>query len=151
MQLYDFKIVRDDYNVDCWSIQFKSNAFTKLNYKYGDNVVIEIKKPHKSKTLQQLRTVHPLINAFYFTGCHSAPDWVKGPTAFKFWLKSSFGAHNEYEKNGKLIRDPKSFADYTIEELAKFIDDLKSYIEQSGAVAESYELQEILKGMELGS
>jgi hypothetical protein len=149
MQLYDFKIVRDDYNVDCWCIQFKSNAFTKLRYKFGDNIIIEAKKPISKGTEEQNRAMHGLLTAYYKTGMHSCPQPCT-LADFKVHIKSIYGPQIIQKVGGRECLIIKSWANYTKQERINLIDGLIAEIKQSGAVAESYELQEILKGMELG-
>lgn len=120
----------------------------KLQYKYND-VNIKLSRPQTAKTYEQVKTIHALIGAFLYSGCHSAPKEACGSLdKFKLWIKCQHGVCIDHEFEGRQYRVPVSIADYSKYELSEFIDKLKSIIIQSGALAESEKLQEIFKGME---
>lgn len=130
-----------------YHIYIKPNEeLDKLYNKTPEHVVfISISKAHTEKTEQQVRTIHALLNAWFFTGCHSAPDDCLDTDRFKLWAKVQFGKCSEVEVNGKLVFVPWSIADYSKDDLSDFIDKIITAIDMSGATSDK--LEEIRKGM----
>lgn len=113
------------------------------------NVYVKVSKPMASKTMRQLSAFHPLALAFYLTGMHSAPEAFRQSfSLFRYWLKMEFGPAVWVEYQGSHIPICKSIADYTVEEMSKLIEGLIYLINESGAYAESAEIQNILSGMQ---
>lgn len=121
-------------------------ALDTIFKKYGGKVNVTLTKPKDNKTLQQVKTIHALCNAWFFTGCHSAPDDVLDTDRFKLWCKVQFGKCSEIEIKGKLVFVPWSIADYSKDDLTDFIDNILKAIDMSGATSDK--LEEIRKGME---
>jgi hypothetical protein len=124
------------------------SELNKLQFKYN-LINIKISRPQTLKTYEQVKTIHALIGAFLYSGCHSAPKEACGSLdKFKLWVKCQHGVCIDHEFENKQYRIPISIADYSKQELSEFIDKLKSVIIQSGALAESKKLQEIFAGMD---
>jgi hypothetical protein len=131
----------------CFTIQLPlDNELERLNYKHKGMVNVKISSPLVSKTLQQIKTIHALLNAFYFSGFASIPENCTN-AKFKLLKKVEYGTCFETEYKNKLVRVPISLADYSKEEMASFIDKLLIEIKQSGAESDNA-IQIILKGME---
>lgn len=121
----------------------------ELKAKHSGEVYVKISKPMASKTMQQLAAFHPLAMAFYLTGMHSAPEVFRQSfSLFRHWLKMEFGPAVWVEYQGSHIPICKSIADYTVEEMSKLIEGLIYLINESGAYAESTEIQTIICGMQ---
>lgn len=131
----------------CYVLIVTDAELDAMAKKHNGMVGLQIGKPAESKTIKQNNLLHSLIDAWFFTGMHSAPESVKSPAAFKLWLKIQIGVCYECEYNGEMVRVPKSVADYTKDELRCFIDKIISWILQSGA-GEDQEIQKILQGLE---
>lgn len=145
----NFKLGQDE---DGYFVRFpkSDNAeLAELRAKHNGEVYVKVSKPMASKTMQQLAAFHPLAMAFYLTGMHSAPDQFRQTfERFRYWLKMEFGPAVWVEYQGSHIPICKSIADYTIEEMSKLIEGLIYLINESGAYAESTEIQNILSGMQ---
>ena len=89
--------------------------------KHGEGAVdIDIRPRGESKTLRQLRYIHgPVTGAIADTLGYPRKD-------VKAWLKANFGVTSEYVDllTGELKTESKSFADYTKDEMRKFLDDV---------------------------
>jgi len=130
-----------------YTFRVASPEITKLMEKHKE-VRLRISGPKCPKTEAQNNTIHALIGAWWYSNCHSAPDWVTSEGLFKLWCKNTYGTVIEYVKEGKTLRVPISVADYTKEQLSEFIDKVKHDIEKSGALAVSRKLQEVFAGIE---
>ena len=118
----------------------------KLVLKYKGVVNVKLSKPKDPKTDAQNRTAHALLTAFYLSGMASLPEDCT-LAKFKIIKKLDYGPVYETEYKGQLVRIPYSFADYSKEQVAAFIDSLVTEIVQAGAGTDK-KVQEILKGME---
>jgi hypothetical protein len=125
----------------------RDSELEKYIVKYKGVVNVKVGKPETPGSEQQNKAMHALLAAFYISGMASIPDNCT-LAEFKMHKKSEFGPCYEYEQKGKLVRIPKSWADYSKEERCTFIDALMAEITQSGALAESEKLQVIFQGME---
>jgi len=124
----------------------ESEELGKLYAKNPEHHVhVVISRAKDSKTDAQVRTIHALLNAWFFTGTHSAPDDVLDTDRFKLWCKVQFGKCSEVMVKGKLIFVPWSIADYSKDDLCDFIDHIIMAIDMSGASSDK--LEEIRKGM----
>ena len=125
----------------------RSPELLDLVARHKGEVGVRIAAPMSAHTDAQMRAVHALLAAYFTTGMHSCPEGY-GLDGFKLWAKMRYGPCIEIEYEGKPVRLPKSMSRYTKKELTDFMESLISEITQSGAVAESEKLQEILRGME---
>jgi len=93
---------------------------------YDRPVVVTVRRWSEKKTLPQLRTIHLWIHeARTFFGETRGKYFTD--EELKDWVKSLFGLVEIYETpNGKRKRY-KSFADYTLEEMRKLMDDFQNY------------------------
>lgn len=89
--------------------------------KFGEGAVdIDIRPRGESKTMRQLRYIHGPI-------CGAIADTLGYPRKdVKAWLKANFGITTEYADllTGEIKTESKSFADYTKDEMRKFLDDV---------------------------
>lgn len=116
---------------------------------YGGIVHLKISKPIEKGTDNQNRAAHSLLDAFYKTGMHSAPEWVTNSDLFKLWMKVEHGPCYQKEmKDGTIIKIPISWSLYSKMQRTDFIECIIKDITQSGALTESEKIQEIIKGME---
>lgn len=118
-----------------------------LLIKHKNEVHIKISKPVTPGTEEQNRAAHALLTAFYVSGFASIPDNCT-LAEFKVRKKLEYGPVYEFEYRGQTAKIPKSWAEYSKQERIDFIDSLLAEITQSGALAASEKLQEIIKGME---
>ena len=130
-----------------FSLRIDGPEIKALATKYDGVVSVRIGKPMTPGTAAQNRTAHALLTAFYLSGYASIPGDCTH-AEFKMRKKLEYGPVYEFDYNGQVARIPKSFSDYSKEERCHFIDALVAEITQSGALAASDKLQEILKGMQ---
>jgi hypothetical protein len=114
--------------------------------KHGGQVNVKIGRPETPGTEQQNRAAHALLTAFYVSGFASIPENCT-LAEFKVRKKLEYGPVWEFEYNGQRARVPKSWADYSKQERAAFLDGLIAEIYQSGAFTASEKLREIINGM----
>lgn len=127
----------------------EADEIQKILAKYSDVLFLKIDRPISPGTEEQNRTMHALLQAYYVTGMHSAPEpFNKSLAGFKIWIKSQYGPCYYYDMDNTQVRVPKSWADYTRSERMNLIDGLISEIKQSNAHNESDKIREILNGME---
>lgn len=128
------------------------NELEPLINKHKGMVHIQIGRPVSSKTEAQNNALHALIENWYFTFCHSAPDWVTSKALFKEWCKKEYGKAIYTNRGRQVCCFLPSVSIYTKQELSEFIDKLKQDIEASGALAHpgqyGKKLNEIFAGME---
>jgi hypothetical protein len=115
--------------------------------KHSGMVNVKVSKPVTPGTEEQNRAAHALLTAFYVSGFASIPENCT-LAEFKVRKKLEYGPVYEFEHNGQTVRVPKSWADYSKQERTDFLEGLIAEVTQSGALAASDKLQEILKGME---
>lgn len=123
------------------------NELDDLFEKHGGLVNVKITKPSSPGTEEQNRAAHALLTAFYISGYASIPENCT-LAEFKIRKKLEFGPVYEFEHKGQMVQVPKSWSEYSKQERCDFIDGLIAEITQSGALAASPKLQEILAGME---
>lgn len=122
-------------------------ALQALAEKHAGQVHVRVSKPVTPGTEEQNRAMHSLLKEYYVSGFHSAPE---GCTleAFKLYIKIQYGPCHEMDYQGRPVRVPKSWADYTKQERSDLLNGLISEIHQTGAFAACPKLQEIIAGME---
>lgn len=115
-------------------------------YRFNDLVNLKISRPKDSKTYQQLKTAFALTNAFYLSGYASMPD---NCTVEKYrWLKKiDYGPCTEIKYKDQIVPIPYSFADYSKEQMAQYIDSLLAEIKNAGGETDE-KIAEILQGIE---
>lgn len=128
-------------------IHLKDEVLDDLFTRFGGQVNVKVGKPEAPGTEQQNRAMHALLQEYYITGMHSAPEGCTFAD-FKIFMKLEHGPSWQLDYKGQQVRVPKSWADYTKQERADFITALISEIHQSGAYAESAKIREIISGME---
>lgn len=112
--------------------------------KYGNFLSVKITKKINKGTEEQNKAFHSLMTAYYHTGMHSFEGTLE---AFKVYLKILHGTcYDMTLKDGRQVRVPKSWSDYTKLERTEMIENVISEINQSGAVTDK-KIQEILTGM----
>lgn len=118
-----------------------------LAEKHAGQVHVRVSKPVTPGTEEQNRAMHSLLKEYYVSGFHSAPE---GCTleAFKLYIKIQYGPCLEMDYQGRPVRVPKSWSDYTKQERSDLIDGLVAEIHQTGAFAACPKLQEIIAWME---
>ena len=139
------KLISVDILAHRFSIEIADPELSKLNYKYGGEVHIQISKPEREKTIQQMKTIHALLNAIFDSGMSSSP--AETPTQFKLWAKMEMGVCYDWEYEGKPVRVPESVARYSKQQLSDFISRILDYIDRIGAMADR-KIQEIITGMD---
>ena len=138
------KIVKDGNG---YIIRVGGHDLDRLFERHKGNVHVEITKPVSEGTDEQNRAFHALIQAYYLTGMHSAPD---GSTLedFKIHIKWLYGPRWTKEIKGEKFVILKSWGDYNKTERCDMIDAVINEIHQAGAYAESEKIREIIAGME---
>jgi hypothetical protein len=97
-------------------------------------------------TDEQNRAMHALLNEYYKTGLHSAPDGYT-LAEFKVYMKLQYGPEAyKMEFDGHEILVPKSWSHYTKNERKEFIDMLLAEILQTVSPLPK-KMQEIIGGM----
>ena len=141
---FNSEIIKDKgFSVDCSEKNVQEFLFVSLE-KWGE-VGVKLSKPFSNKTLQQHRAIEAIINEWYKSGQHSAPEGLSLPL-FRYWVKCEYGPIiGQHPEIGKV---PKSLAHYTKEEMKDFIDLIKSDILQSMRPL-TLKMQEIFRGMEM--
>lgn len=132
---------------DLFSLRVSGPQVLELFKKYHGQANVKLGRPETPGTEQQNRAMHALLCAYYLTGMHSAPE---GCTLddFKIYMKVQYGPCYEMDYQGRQVRVPKSWADYSKQERVEFIDALISEINQSGAYSASQKIRDIIAGMQ---
>ena len=124
----------------------EGNEINELINKYGNVLNVKIGKPETPGSERQNRAMHSLLTAFYVSGFASLPENCT-LDKFKILKKLAFGPCYDLEYQGQQVRVPISWSNYSKGDRVEFINCLIAEITQSGALAESPKLQEIIKGM----
>lgn len=149
---YNLPLVKDGA---CYAIvlpRSDNQEIADYERKWKGIVNVKISKPISQGTYEQNAAMHALLQAYYATGMHSAPEpFNKNIGLFKLWIKMSHGPCYTMDMDGKQVSIPKSWSNYTKIERVQLIEGLLIEIYSSGAYSESEKLRKIIKGMELRS
>jgi hypothetical protein len=137
-------------NIGVFDIRILSAELNDLYKRYGGMVNVKISKPEAKGTEEQNRAMHSLLTEYYKSGYHSAPEGYT-LAQFKIWMKLQYGPVYDMYIDGKDIKVPKSWSDYSKQERSDFIDGLVSEVKQSGAYNDFVKIREILDGMEINA
>lgn len=123
----------------------KAQEFLSMAIEKWGKVGVRLMRPISNKTLQQHKAIEAIINEWYRSGQHNAPEGLSLPL-FRYWVKCEYGALVGYHPEiGKI---PKSLGKYTKQEMMDFIDLVKSDILQTMRPL-TPKMQEIFLGMEI--
>ena len=134
--------INSGYNAE---LKIVDPELNRMFDKWGGWVNVKISKPISKKTQAQINTAFALVTAFYLSGMASLPENCT-LDKFRFIKKMDYGPCHEVEYKGKIVRFPKSMAEYSKDDFCKFIDSIIIEIVQAGASGDK-KIAEILNGM----
>jgi hypothetical protein len=88
---------------------------------------VEISERKDNKTLAQLRTVYGWFRYISTTYAEAGGKYYL-PETWKYHLKDRFGLTVEKEMFNGVRTEMKSLADYNIQEMSKFMDDVNHFV-----------------------
>ena len=121
--------------------------------KWG-SVGVSLSKPINEKSLRQLRAVHGMINEWYLSGQHSAPETASDGILFRERVKSECGVVLSMPEGIEdlpykfqwMCKVLKSVARYNDIEMNNFTNNVMSRIDESMKPL-TWKMEEIFKGM----